>query len=132
MQNSKNSPDWRQVVQRLLKAEMSRRGVKYQDLSARLNSIGINQSADNLRNKVNKGILGADLLLQIMYVLNMRKIERDDIIDILELVDFKISKGALGDMFRNEDHPNFKPAGDQILRNFLNGLVIHLRGPKDA
>ena len=82
MQNSKNTPDWRQVVQRLLKAEMSRRGVKYQDLSARLNSIGINQSADNLRNKVNKGILGADLLLQIMYVLNMRKIERDDIVDI--------------------------------------------------
>ena len=82
MQNCKNSPDWRQVVQRMLKAEMSRRGVKYQDLSDRLDSIGINQSADNLRNKVNRGILGADLLLQIMYVLNMRKIERDDIIDI--------------------------------------------------
>ncbi|MFT4937500.1 MAG: hypothetical protein ACI88A_000517 [Paraglaciecola sp.] len=76
------SADWRQLVQRLLKAEMSRRGVKYQDLSARLNSIGVNQSADNLRNKVNKGILGADLLLQIMYVLNMRRIERDEIVDI--------------------------------------------------
>lgn len=76
------SVDWRQLVQRLLKAEMSKRGVKYQDLSARLTSIGVNQSADNLRNKVNKGILGADLLLQIMYVLNMRRIERDDIIDI--------------------------------------------------
>ncbi|MFT6898538.1 MAG: hypothetical protein ACJA13_002959 [Paraglaciecola sp.] len=76
------SADWRQLVQRLLKAEMSKRGVKYQDLSARLSSIGVNQSADNLRNKVNKGILGADLLLQIMYVLNMRRIERDDIIDI--------------------------------------------------
>jgi len=34
-------------------------------------------------------------------------------------------------LFRNEDHPNFKPCGDQILRNFLNGLVIHLRGPKE-
>ena len=84
MQNNKNAPDWRQVVQRLLKAEMSRRGVKYQDLSDRLNSIGVNQSADNLRNKVNRGILGADLLLQIMYVLNMRKIERDDIVDIFD------------------------------------------------
>jgi hypothetical protein len=76
------SADWRQLVQRLLKAEMSKRGAKYQDLSVRLTSIGVNQSADNLRNKVNKGILGADLLLQIMYVLNMRRIERDDIIDI--------------------------------------------------
>ena len=80
--NANSNADWRQLVQRLLKAEMSRRGVKYQDLSQRLSSIGVNQSADNLRNKVNKGIMGADLLLQIMYVLNMRRIEREDIVDI--------------------------------------------------
>ncbi len=53
-----------------------------------------------------------------------------DIIEILALVDFQISKGALGDLFRAEDHPNFVEAGDQILRNFLNGLVIHMRGPE--
>lgn len=82
MQNPLKPADWRQVVQRILKAEMSKRGVKYQDLSDRLVSIGVNQSADNLRNKVNKGILGADLLLQIMFVLNMRKIERDEVVDI--------------------------------------------------
>ena len=58
------------------------------------------------------------------------KLRDDDIIKILELVDFKITKGALGDMFRNEDHPGFEEAGDQILRNFLNGLIIHLRGPR--
>ncbi len=79
--------DWRQMVQRLLKAEMSKRGTKYQDLSDRLSNIGIHQSADNLRNKINKGIMGADLLLQIMYVLNMRKIERDDIIEIFADLD---------------------------------------------
>lgn len=76
------SADWRQLVQRIIKAEMSKRGTKYQDLSDRLLTIGVDQSADNLRNKVNKGIMGADLLLQIMYVLNMRRIERDDILDI--------------------------------------------------
>jgi uncharacterized protein YehS (DUF1456 family) len=56
------------------------------------------------------------------------KLRDDDIIKILKTVEFDISKGALGDMFRNEDHPNFVEAGDQILRNFLNGLIIHLRG----
>jgi hypothetical protein len=80
--NTSTTNDWRQLVQRILKAEMSKRGTKYQDLSDRLNQIGISQSADNLRNKINKGIMGADLLLQIMYVLNMRRIERDDIVDI--------------------------------------------------
>ena len=84
MNNLSKSADWRQVVQRILKAEMSKRGTKYQDLSDRLHTIGVNQSADNLRNKINKGILGADLLLQIMFVLNMRKIERDEIVDIFD------------------------------------------------
>jgi len=57
------------------------------------------------------------------------KLRNDDIIDILKLVEFDISKGALGDLFRKEDHPNYVEAGDQILRNFLNGLIIKLRGP---
>ena len=58
------------------------------------------------------------------------KLRNEDILDILKLVDFKISKGALGDMFRNEDHPGFEEAGDQILRKFLDGLIIKLRGPR--
>lgn len=52
----------------------------------------------------------------------------DDIVEILKLVDFKISKSELSAFFRNEDHPNYKNCGDQILRNFLNGMVLYLRG----
>ncbi len=40
-----------------------------------------------------------------------------------------MTKGALGDLFRNEDHPGYVEAGDQVLRNFLNGLIIYKRGP---
>lgn len=58
------------------------------------------------------------------------KLRDEDIIKILKLVDFEITKGALGDMFRKDDHPNYQEAGDQILRNFLNALIIHLRGPR--
>ena len=57
------------------------------------------------------------------------KLRDDDIVKILELVDFRISKSELGAFFRSEDHPKYKNCGDQILRNFLNGLVIHMRGP---
>lgn len=92
MQNTQKAADWRQLVQRILKSEMSKRGVKYQDLSSRLLTIGVNQSADNLRNKVNKGILGADLLLQIMFVLKMRKIEREEIIDIFVDMGVKLNE----------------------------------------
>lgn len=57
------------------------------------------------------------------------KLRDDDIVKICDLVDFRISKSELGALFRNEKHPKYMECGDQILRNFLNGLVIHLRGP---
>ena len=55
----------------------------------------------------------------------------DQIVEILELVDFRISKSELSAFFRADDHPNYVECGDQVLRNFLNGLVIHLRGTKE-
>lgn len=55
----------------------------------------------------------------------------DDIIQIMKLVNFNVSKTELSAIFRKEDHPNYKKCGDQFLRMFLNGLVIHLRGPQD-
>lgn len=67
-----------------------------------------------------------DILKKLRIALKLRD---DDIIEILKLVDFKVSKSELGALFRNEDHPNFMLCGDQLLRNFLNGLIIHLRGP---
>ncbi|HSZ72923.1 MAG TPA: DUF1456 family protein [Cytophagaceae bacterium] len=69
-----------------------------------------------------------DIFKKLRVALHLRN---DEIIDILKLVNFNVSKAELGDIFRNEDHPNFKKCGDQILRNFLNGLIIHMRGPKE-
>lgn len=55
----------------------------------------------------------------------------DQIVEIMQLVDFRMSKGEVGNFFRNDDHPKYMECGDQVLRNFLNGLVIHLRGTKE-
>ncbi|MDI1305248.1 MAG: DUF1456 family protein [bacterium] len=55
----------------------------------------------------------------------------DQIVEILELVDFRITKSELGAFFRDEKHENYMECGDQVLRNFLNALVIHLRGTKE-
>jgi len=55
----------------------------------------------------------------------------DQIVEIMQLVDFRISAAELGAFFRNADHPKYMDCGDQVLRNFLNGLVIHLRGTKE-
>jgi len=67
-----------------------------------------------------------DILKKLRVALHLRD---EDIIKILALKDFKITKSELGAIFRKEGHPKYMEAGDQILRNFLNGLIIHLRGP---
>ena len=69
-----------------------------------------------------------DILKKLRVALQLRN---DEIVNILKLVDFKVTETELSALFRSEDHPKFKRCGDQFLRNFLNGLVIHMRGPKD-
>ncbi|MEZ4970291.1 MAG: DUF1456 family protein [Flavobacteriaceae bacterium] len=69
-----------------------------------------------------------DVLKKLRVALKLRD---DEIVEILKLVDFKITKSELGAFFRKEDHPNYVECGDQILRNFLNGLVIHYRGTRE-
>jgi len=69
-----------------------------------------------------------DIFKKLRVALQLRD---DEIVEILQLVDFRISKAELGAFFRAEDHLNYVECGDQILRNFLNGLVIHLRGTKE-
>lgn len=69
-----------------------------------------------------------DIFKKLRVALQLRD---DQIVEILELVDFRVSKGELGNIFRKEDHPSYIECGDQLLRNFLNALVIRLRGTKE-
>ncbi len=46
----------------------------------------------------------------------------DDILDILSLMDFKLSKHELSSFFRAPTHRQSRQCKDQVLRNFFNGL----------
>jgi len=74
------------------------------------------------------GLNNNDVLKKIRVALKLRD---NDIVDILKLVDFNIGKSELNAFFRKEDHPKYMPLQDQILRNFLNGLIIYKRGPME-
>ncbi|MGO1071342.1 DUF1456 family protein [Lysobacter sp. CA199] len=41
---------------------------------------------------------------------------------------FPVSKPELSALFRQSDHKNFRACGDQMLRNFLKGLTLRIRG----
>jgi uncharacterized protein YehS (DUF1456 family) len=70
-----------------------------------------------------------DILRKLRIALQLRD---EDIVHILELAEFKMSKSEINALFRNENHPKFVPCGDQLLRNFLNGLIIYKRGKKEG
>ena len=41
---------------------------------------------------------------------------------------FPVSKPELSALFRQPGHKNFRQCGDQLLRNFLKGLTLRVRG----
>ncbi len=67
-----------------------------------------------------------DILKKIRVALELKD---EDVVNILKLAEFEISKSELNALYRKPDHPNYKECGDQLLRNFLNGLIIYKRGP---
>jgi uncharacterized protein YehS (DUF1456 family) len=75
----------------------------------------------------NLALSNNDILKKLRVALAYRD---DDIIEVLKLVDCEITKPELSALFRKDDHPKYMACGDQFLRNFLNGLVIKLRGPR--
>lgn len=48
----------------------------------------------------------------------------EDILEILLLADFKMGKHELSAFFRNPNQPQYRPCGDQVLRNFIKGLQV--------
>lgn len=51
-----------------------------------------------------------------------------DLHAIFDAAGFPISKPELSALFRQPDHHNYRACGDQLLRNFLKGLTLRIRG----
>ncbi|MGB0893664.1 MAG: DUF1456 family protein [Parashewanella sp.] len=54
--------------------------------------------------------------------------KEQDIMDVMDLAELRVSKAELGALFRNPEHKNFRVCGDQMLRNFIKGLSLKFRG----
>ena len=70
-------------------------------------------------------ITNNDVMKKLRVALKLRD---TDIIDILKLAEFETTPTELSAIFRNEEHKNYMPCGDQLLRRFLDGLIIRNRG----
>ncbi len=84
-------PAWAGALTRLVKSEMAARGVRYQQLSERLHALGVDQSAENLKVKINRGNFGAQLLLQIMRALAAKNIDLERVCELVHELETEIA-----------------------------------------
>ena len=54
-------------------------------------------------------------------------LKAEDIIEVLGLADFSMSKHELSAFFRRPEHSNYRQCKDQVLRNFMSGLQLKYR-----
>lgn len=69
--------DWNAQAKGVLRAEMARRHMKAPDLAEALHSIGIEERADNLKNKIARGQFSAAFLLQCLVAMKVKSIHLD-------------------------------------------------------
>ena len=65
-----------------------------------------------------------DVLKKIRIALSLKE---DEMLAIFKLAKFPVSKSELSAVFRAKGQDNYKPCGDQMLRNFLKGLTMKCR-----
>jgi len=73
-----NSDVWVGRTKRILRGEMKRRGVGYNELAGLLNEIGIPENPRNIANKVARGGFSAVFLVQCLVAMGARDVRVDD------------------------------------------------------
>lgn len=56
------------------------------------------------------------------------KLQDADMHEIMAAAGMPVSKPEMSALFRQPGHKNFRPCGDQLLRHFLRGLTLRVRG----
>jgi uncharacterized protein YehS (DUF1456 family) len=64
------------------------------------------------------------VLKKLRIALNLQE---QQMLELLRLGGMPMSASELTALFRKPDHKHYRPAGDQLLRNFLKGLTTKLR-----
>jgi hypothetical protein len=75
---------WERLVKNMLRAEMMRRGVSYEQLVARLAEIGVEDNVLNLRNKVARGRFTAPFFAQCMVALGVTNLQIPSAAEVVE------------------------------------------------
>ncbi|MGY5451426.1 DUF1456 family protein [Agarivorans sp. MS3-6] len=76
--------------------------------------------------KINNNII----FMKLKIALNLKA---EEVLEVLGLTGFQLSKHELSAFFRKPDHKHYRVCKDQIMRNFLHGMQLKYRAnPEEA
>lgn len=76
-----------------------------------------------------KNLTNNAIFMKLKIALNL---QAEDILEIMDLSDFRMSKHELSAFFRKVGHKHYRECKDQILRVFLKGLQIKYRNDEKS
>jgi len=82
-------------------------------------------------------MINNDVLRSVRYLLDLGEAQ---LVEIAKLADYDVSKEDITAFLKREEDPDFQKCSDEVMVNFLDGLIIYKRGknenspprPKDA
>lgn len=85
-----DSPAMRQTLKRYLRAQMGMKNIDYRSLSQRLAQLGVAQTEGTLRNKINKGNLGAQLLMYLLLAMEIKALDLQQLKGLLTEIEHEM------------------------------------------
>jgi len=79
MQMAKSEAEIGQQAARFLKAELKRASMTYEELAKRLKEYGLAETRDSIASKLKRGTFPATFFLACCAVLNLRRVQLEDI-----------------------------------------------------
>jgi len=76
-----------------------------------------------------KNLTNNAIFMKLKIALNL---QAEDILEIMDLSDFRMSKHELSAFFRKTGHKHYRECKDQILRTFLKGLQMQYRNDNES
>ncbi len=67
--------EWKNYVKGLVKAEIAKRNLNYVDIAERLKAIGVDETPQNISNKIGRGTFGAIFMMQILQVIGCEELQ---------------------------------------------------------
>lgn len=74
-----------------------------------------------------RGVNNNDVLRRLRYTFDF---EDQQVIDIFALGGLELSRATISNYLKKDEHPECEPLSNAQLSAFLNGLIIHHRGPR--